>query len=195
MSIMLLGATRQRDVVEERAEPATWPTQPLFALTGSWSNVVEPREVRVTTADAWAALWREHCGDRLERDAIDFELIPQINFEEVMVVAVFLGSTTNTRSLDVTNIAPRPDGSIVIDFSTRTFQTAAMFEPNDKPQGGMVTTQPWAIWVVPKSNAQIVLRRLQPQLKEGPVVPKVVGTIAACAADRSIGRLSDQKDT
>lgn len=155
------------------------PSKPLFALTGSYSEIDLPRQARITTVEQWEALWRDHRGEGLERDAIDFELIPEVNFDEVMVVAVFLGQSQNCRGVEAVKIEAAPDGSIVIDYNVRTFQTASLI-PGDG--GGVMRTQPWAVWVLPKSTAPIVLRELHRQLKDAPPVPKIIGTIAGLVA-------------
>jgi hypothetical protein len=50
---------------------------------GDQSNIDAPRQVAVRTAAEWTALWRQHAPERQP---------PKIDFEQEMVIGLFLGS-------------------------------------------------------------------------------------------------------
>jgi hypothetical protein len=77
---------------------------------GFQSGVEAPRQVVVTSADAFAALWREH----------SIKPAPMVDFTREAVVAVFLGvRQTAGFSVDIVSVTGGPMGTVVT-FRERT---------------------------------------------------------------------------
>ena len=71
---------------------------------GSQSGIEAPRQVVVTSADTFAALWREH----------SMKPAPDVDFTREAVVAVFLGSRqTAGFSVDIVSVTRQSTGTVV----------------------------------------------------------------------------------
>lgn len=71
---------------------------------GSQSGIEAPRQVVVTSADAFAALWREH----------SMKPAPPVDFTRESVVAVFLGvRQTAGFSVDIVSVTREATGTVV----------------------------------------------------------------------------------
>jgi len=71
---------------------------------GFQSGIEAPRQVAVTSADAFAVLWREH----------SMKPAPAVDFSREAVVAVFLGvRQTAGFSVDIVSVTSGPTGTLV----------------------------------------------------------------------------------
>lgn len=98
---------------------------------GQQSEVQEPRQVVVTSREAWAALWQQH-GAQLP--------VPAVDFTRESIVAVFLGT--------------RPSGGYGVDIvAVRTGAAPVVEYRERRPGPDMMTTQaltfPFSIVAVP----------------------------------------------
>ena len=76
---------------------------------GAVSQITEPREVVVRTADEWRALWKAH-GDARQ---------PTLDFSKSTVIGVFLG-TRMTAGFEVDIVSIRPQGATtVVEYRER----------------------------------------------------------------------------
>lgn len=72
---------------------------------GFQSGIEAPRQVVVTSADAFASLWREH----------SMKPAPAVDFRREAVVAVFLGTRqTAGFSVDIVSVSQEATGTVVI---------------------------------------------------------------------------------
>ena len=73
---------------------------------GADSQVTEPREAVVRSADEWGALWSTHSSDRA----------PTVDFSRFMVVGVFLGTRpTSGYTVEIVRVY-RQDGVTTVEY-------------------------------------------------------------------------------
>ncbi len=127
-------------------EPVT-KTRPLVVLDGDDSHVTKGALICVSSEKEWDETWLEHIGkapaDRTFRGRLE------VDFSRLMVVAVFLGDSINSRGIEVSEILDSP-GTMTIRITRRSYQSMAGDEP-DPPK------RPYAFIVLPKSGKEIVL--------------------------------------
>jgi hypothetical protein len=102
---------------------------------------------------AWDNLWLSHLG-KTEADKFR-EHIPvvTIDFEKNIVIAIFQGTSTNSRGLQITSVDEAKD-FITLCFQGMSYQTAGGLGGG----GGSVQVTPYAFVVVPKSSKVIVVK-------------------------------------
>lgn len=120
--------------------PAPNPAQ--VVARDMMSMVDEPKQVVARTAPEWAALWRQHAGDKP---------LPAVDLSKHTVVAVFLGSRSSAGfSVDVTAVRPAA-GGVVVEWQER------------RPSGGDVQAQlltsPAVIVTIPKTAGTITFEK------------------------------------
>jgi hypothetical protein len=141
--------------------PGAAPGAAYVQWVGPDSKHPAPGFVLVGDDAAWRALWAAHTGTPEARAGRHGA--PKIDFGSCMVVAHFRGPSVNhdgevLASLDL-------GGDVVrLRFESWSFQTSG---PDGR--GGAVETTPYGIWVVPRSDAPIVVERRSEGLKSDPV--------------------------
>lgn len=97
------------------------------------SGIEEPREAVARTAEEWAALWRQHAGQKPA---------PRVDFATHTVIAVFLG-TRPSSGYAVEIVGTRAEGAgLVVQWSER--------RPEPDTMTAQVLTSPAHIVTVPK---------------------------------------------
>lgn len=96
---------------------------------GPMSAVQEQRFVVARDESAWSELWSEH-----GRNQLPPPLLPEVDFDESLVVAVFLGSRpSGGYSVRIEEVVERGDGFVVRAVETRpapdVMTTAALTAP------------------------------------------------------------------
>lgn len=120
------------------------PLAPYLSFTGAFSTIEDSRIVRITDEAAFKELWTEHMGDRIERNAREWDVIPQIDFTQCMVVARFRGDSWNCDGEFVVSMEDRGD-DVLLRFDSATFQTSGF-----GGDGGGIKVTPYGIWVLPR---------------------------------------------
>jgi hypothetical protein len=126
---------------------ATSGAKPLITLHGRNSKIRKLKLLRITTAEDWRALWMEHkTGSAKPGDVPgDLEYV-ELDFGQVMAVAVFEGEGINCRGYSATSITEE-EGRILVRLNAHTYQSGS-----DTP-----VTQAWGILILPRSNKEVVL--------------------------------------
>ncbi len=102
------------------------------------SGIEEPREAVARSAEEWAALWRQHAGDRPA---------PRVDFATRTVIAVFLG-TRPSAGYAVEIVGTRVEGAgLVVEWSERS--------PERGTVAAQVLTSPAHIVTVPKVTGPV----------------------------------------
>ncbi len=102
------------------------------------SGIEEPREAVARSAGEWAALWRQHAGDRPA---------PRVDFATRTVIAVFLG-TRPSAGYAVEIVGTRVEGAgLVVEWSERS--------PERGTVAAQVLTSPAHIVTVPKVTGPV----------------------------------------
>jgi hypothetical protein len=129
--------------------------KPLVTLHGENSKIAEPKFVRITSEKDWKALWYEHKYGSPDSQHLDYTDI-EIDFEKMMVVAVFGGK------VGMTSGYPFDSGSedrkrIILRLCTLGYQMAP--NADGEAVARALRSQPWGIYVFPRSDKEIVLER------------------------------------
>lgn len=161
-ALLCLGPTRA-----VRDEPTA--LRPFLSLSGQHSHVTDKRCLRITNQDEWAALWFEHVGEK-PRPKLDLFYnkagLPVVDFERCMVVAVFAGALFNCAGVsaveapeppvkldEATAAGPASEDEVALYLSWHSFQTAG-----PAPDGGAQAGEPFGFFVLPRTDAPLVLR-------------------------------------
>ena len=108
------------------------------------SMIDEPKQAVARTAAEWAALWKEHAGDKA---------LPAVDFSKHTVVAVFLGSRSSAGfAADVTGVRQVP-GGVVVEWQER--------RPERGEVSAQVLTSPAVIVTIPKAAGTITFEKVE----------------------------------
>jgi len=112
---------------------------------GGVSNIMEPRQVVVRSADDWTKLWRDHAG----ADATP----PAIDFDSSMVVGVFLGArNTGGYTVEITEVELEAADVLVKYTETRPGRGAMLAQ---------VITSPFHLVSVTRNDAHVRFERTE----------------------------------
>ena len=141
------------------------PSKPFVTFSGAQSRIDKPSYHLVTSAKDWTNLWLRHSGKE-EREDYDYlrnpDGVPEVNFDECMVVAVFQGKQTNIARLEAVSLS-RIAGLMTLRFQSKGYQTGS----TDKG-GGAKDVTPYAFFVVPRSPNPLVLEQDVHNIKGDP---------------------------
>lgn len=112
------AATREADD-RPVAEPLVW-------MAGLDSEIRERTYLRITNAAEWKRLWKRHLGSKYDRY---YGPNVDVDFERVMVIAIFNGAAANTRGIEVTSVH-ESEQSILIRFNVLGYQTITGLSTN-----------------------------------------------------------------
>lgn len=146
-------------------ESAPRAIRPSVVLTGSDSHIQKRGYHRVESKKEWIKLWRQHKGDKgtaeYDRDFNPLGL-PRIEFDQVMVIAIFQGSGWNSAGLEAVEVREQQD-HVLFRFDDKSYQTAG-------PDGGGRQVTVYGFFVLPRSPKPVVLEEnVQSLLGEPPV--------------------------
>jgi hypothetical protein len=140
---MLLGVPYGRS--DEKVDASS--VKPLITLYGRNSRIKERKLVRITTAEDWRALWREHkAGSTKPMDVPGDMEYAELDFENIMAIAVFEGSGINCRGYSSHSIN-EVEGRLLVRVRAHSYQSG-----EDTP-----ATQAWGILILPRSAKEVVL--------------------------------------
>ena len=124
--------------------------RPYVVLTGAHSPVNERSYFRATSNGEWIKLWLRHVGKSQDDYSRYYNRagVPEIDFEQCMVIAIFLGSSWNCSGLvPISKI--EDENKITFRFASKWYQT--------EMQGDKVT--PYGFFILPRSTKAIVLEQ------------------------------------
>lgn len=108
------------------------------------SMVDEPRQSVARNATEWAAVWRQHAGDKP---------LPAVDFKTRMVVAVFLGSRPSAGyAADITGMREAA-GTVIVEWQER--------RPARGEVSAQVLTSPAILATVPKFAGEIKFEKVE----------------------------------
>jgi hypothetical protein len=129
--------------------------KPLATLYGENSKIAEPKFLRITTEKEWTKVWYEHKYGSPDIPHSD-KTQTEFDFDKVMVVAVF-GGKVGFNSGYYLDSAFEDRKRITLRIPGLGYQLG----PN--PDGAAVEracrSQPWGVFVLPRSDKEIVLER------------------------------------
>jgi hypothetical protein len=138
-------------------------SKPILVITGADSRLDQPGYHRITSEEAWQKLWLSHLG-KTEADTFQEHLpILQIDFETCMVIAIFKGSATNSRGLNVSSVEGNQD-NVLLRFDDMSYQTSGGLGGG----GGKVEVRPYAFVLIPKYAKLVVVEENVQSLKDRP---------------------------
>jgi hypothetical protein len=126
------------------ASQAAMPTQATVISREMMSMVDEPKHAVARSAAEWAALWRQHAGDKP---------LPAVDFGSRMVVAVFLGTRSSAGfAADITSVR-EANGVLVVQWQER--------RPASGDVAAQVLTSPAVLASVPKFAGEIKFEKVE----------------------------------
>lgn len=132
---------------EERVTPPA--AKPLMTLYGRNSKIAKEKLVRITSEKEWYSLWLEHKIGSSTPKAVPGDLeFAELDFRQVMVVAVFEGKSVNCRGFPCHSISEDRE-RILVRLNPLMYQSGV---PTPR-------TEAWGILVLPRLNKQIVVER------------------------------------
>lgn len=157
LSFTLQAPTRQ-------SETPTVHKRALVTLTGASSKAERGVELARTEPN-FIRLWQRHIGAKEtgEYNAHYNEIgLPVVDFDRCMVVAIFEGDTWNSAGFSVHSIFER-SGRLILRYEAKSYQTSG-------PDGGGRQASPYAFFVLPRFDKEIVMERnVQRLIRGGPV--------------------------
>jgi RNA polymerase sigma factor (sigma-70 family) len=122
--------------------------RPIVLWTGPNSAVAKQTYARITEREEWEKIWKRHVG---EKGVDGKEVLPEVNFDAYMVVAVFDGDTFNSRGFDAFSITEDKE-QVVVRLQSRSFSTVG-------PDGGAIAVRPYGFFLLPRSTKRLVFER------------------------------------
>ncbi len=114
---LFLPATRAED------SPAPRAFRPYVTWSGPESRVEKREYVRVTGAEEWRRLWARHAG-MVDAGGLYGPPMPEVDFGQCMVVAVFEGGASNTRGLTAISVTEEKERIVLrYDWQSKSYQT------------------------------------------------------------------------
>ena len=150
VSVVVLTLCTTAFLQDPKPKPKTAPG-PLVTIHGEKSAIDKTHYVKVSDKAAWAKLWCQHIGKPF-RGAYSWHYnesnVPNIDFKQCMVVAVFQGTKWNSAGVRVEEVLNAEE--LTLRFDDLGFQTSG-------PDGGGVKNRPFGMFVLPRSDKVIVL--------------------------------------
>lgn len=140
-----------------RASPEGKQVKPAVILSGVGSNIKSPRYELIGTPDDLKRVWSNHLGTTTSDE---YGSVLQVDFDDHIVVVVFMGARVNVRGITVEPLIETAD-SMIIRFSELAYQTGG-------PANNNAPDRPYAFIVLPKAHKSIVLEENIQQYKNQP---------------------------
>ena len=129
--------------------------RPYVTITGASSRIEERGCVVVTSTEHWLRLWFRHKGEDADQARPGLTMnasgVPQIDFQNCMVVAIFQGKTINSAGLKIASVTVEKD-KVVLRYDDEGYQTAGPF-----PDGGAVPCSAYGFFVLPRHEQTLVV--------------------------------------
>jgi hypothetical protein len=137
-------------------ESAGRRARPCVVISGTDSHVTGEGCYRITSAREWARLWQAHKGHKSAEKYNDFYdplTLPEIDFDNYMVIAVFRGGDANNAGLDVESVDEKKD-QLVVRFWDKHYQRDfASMDDEAKDKVGV-----YGFFVVPRCKKQVIVQ-------------------------------------
>ncbi|MCC6908186.1 MAG: hypothetical protein IT430_09620 [Phycisphaerales bacterium] len=150
------------------------PMTPFVTWSGAFSQVRQPAIERAVSREQWAALWKRHVGRNGERNATNVLVIPEIDFDSCMVVAVFGGEMTQCNGSRIVRI-DEFDDHLLLRYERLDFEVSV----RNGADARLVDVTPYGIFVLPRSHKRIVVEEAVPSMFGRPADARAVGEIPA----------------
>jgi hypothetical protein len=171
--VVVLGLFFSTTVISAEEKKAdTKEIKPLMVMKGRKSKTEEASCQQITNAKDWRKLWVKHRtgSDDLDRLPSDFEFV-ELDFEQVMVVAVFNGANDNFYfcGLDVDSIQKRAEKLIVRIEKKDAGQTVGFPRtPMSLEEAQSLINTDWLFVVIPRSAAELVVEVDRTKWRDAP---------------------------
>lgn len=124
--------------------------KPCVVLSGGDSAIAKRGCHRILSRQQWFEIWETHKGQKapenLDLDFVRVPDLPIIDFESHMVIAVFVGASSNCSGVKPYSVTEYED-RVVLRFTYASYQSVRGFE----------RCTPYGFFVVPKSEKALVL--------------------------------------
>jgi hypothetical protein len=130
--------------------------RPWVVWSGPNSQIGDASYRRITSGAEWQNLWLTHTGKTLAEAAAD---IPQIDFQQGMVVTVLQGARFNCRGVTAVSVTETTD-TITFRFAGQYYQTSEKAD----------AVKPFGFFLLPRSGKSLVLEEnVQSMIGQPPV--------------------------
>ena len=124
---------------------------PLVGIWGAQSAIHARSYLLIASAKSWTELYLRHLGKDAAKhsDYYNAEGVPEIDFEQCMVVAVLQGDGMNSSGVRVESVTEEAE-RVLVRFDDRSYQT-------EGPGGGGQRVAAYGFFVLPRSKKPLVL--------------------------------------
>ncbi len=147
---------------------------PYVTWSGAFSAVRQSTIERAVNREQWAVLWRRHAGRKGERNATNVQVIPEIDFDSCMVVAVFCGEMTQCNGARIARI-DEIEGGLLLRYERLDFEVSVRSGEDAR----LVEVTPYGIFVLPRSHNRLIIEEAVPGQFGRPADARRVGEIPA----------------
>lgn len=148
------------------------PITPYVTWSGAFSEVRRPSIERAVNREQWAALWRRHVGRKGERNATNVQVIPEIDFDSCMLVAIFAGEMTQCNGMRVARLEEFED-HLLLRYDRLDFEVSLRGGDDER----LVEVTPYGMFLVPRSGKRIVIEEEVPGMFGRPPAARAIGEI------------------
>ena len=140
--------------------------KPYVSFWGSDSRIDKPTYQLVTSRKEWTDLWLRHMGKSKHDNYSEFynpDNVPDVNFEKLMVVAVFAGKSFNSAGIEFVSCTDGKD-QMTVRFREKGYGTA----------GKADDATPYGLFVLNRSAKSVIVEQDVRSIKNEPPVSKEV---------------------
>ncbi len=140
-------------------------TKPYVSWSGSESAIKTRCALLAASEKEWTDIWLRHKGVKEKWTGIydtfyNPAALPDVNFAECMIIALFEGESSNSAGLVVCEIE-ESEKELHIRYENKSYQTMG-------PDGGGRKAAPFGLFVVPKSEKTVIIEEKVRRLKNSP---------------------------
>ena len=137
--------------------------KPYVTWSGARSQITKRSYFRITSSTEWSNLWLRHVEKGVEKDSFNRIVVPEVNFEEWMIIAVFQGKGWQNNGVVLDAITEDAD-EMYVRFKNQPYSIA--IPPGGVNREKQVTA--YGIFVIPRSPKPLVLEEKVGGYKGGP---------------------------
>ncbi len=172
--VIVAAAVLSSAAPQRSRSPEPRPIPPILSWSGAFSEIHVPTIERAVNREQWAALWKRHMGRKIERNATNVHVIPEIDFDSCMAVAVFSGEMTQSNGNSVATLLEFDD-HLLLRYKRLLFEVSVRSGGDAR----LVDVTPYGIFIVPRSDKRIEVEEEIPSMFGRPPEARSIGVIPA----------------
>lgn len=164
LTLLAHGTGRSKD-------PEARGITPVVVIAGSDSACSKAECTSCRNRKEWATVWQKHIGDRAGRGR---QVLPEVDFESFMVVAIFQGESSQNYGLHIVEVLERAS-SVRVRFQPLWYQIPS--SPSSESDELKLRTQSFAFLVIPRAEKKIIVENNVQRVIDSPPVWKSVAEL------------------